>query len=97
MIVRDLDLKGIVCAPNEAYPPLVIDADRMLPGAIPFQPFQTIPRRGTQILECAGVVQHPEFPQRRALDLLRELLREKTLIDSLGFLVLEGLDHNESI
>ena len=37
MVVDDFDLVRMAVSPYEAGQPLVVDADRMLPGTIPFE------------------------------------------------------------
>ena len=40
VVVDDLDIVGVTAPPDEAEPPLVVDADRVLPGPVPFyRPF----------------------------------------------------------
>ena len=51
MIVHDFDLFGAAVAPDEAHPPLVIDADTVLASATSFQQLETIPWRRCQIGE----------------------------------------------
>src|SRR5437868_7394730 len=57
VVVDDFDMCRSSFIPDEAYPPLVIDADRMLSLPIRSQRFQTITRWHTQIAEYAGLIQ----------------------------------------
>jgi hypothetical protein len=68
MVVDDLDIFGSLLRPYEAYAPLIIDADRVLTPAIPREDFQPVRRRGAQIREVAGLMQHVEFPYSLFLD-----------------------------
>src|SRR5207237_5639411 len=53
VIVNDFDILGAVVAPHETYPPLIIDADRMLAPAVSLQGFKTIARRRAQVAQGA--------------------------------------------
>jgi len=50
VIIDDFDIPRIALVPPETDPPLVIDADAMLAGPIPFKGFKMIPRRLGQVL-----------------------------------------------
>jgi len=49
VIVHDLDLMRPILAPDETDAPLVVDADAVLPLAVPFQGFELVPRRNPQV------------------------------------------------
>jgi len=69
--------------PDEAYPPLVIDADRVLPLPISSQRFKPIARGHTQIAEYAGLIQKTKLPQRDVLHVWRQFrLRRPDRINS---------------
>jgi hypothetical protein len=42
VVIHDLDAPRRAFSPLQAYPPLIVDADAMLPAAIPVQSFETI-------------------------------------------------------
>jgi len=50
MIINDLDVPRIALVPREADTPLIVDADAMLAGPIPFKGFKMIPRWLGQVL-----------------------------------------------
>jgi hypothetical protein len=49
MVVHDLNLKGIRFHPAEAYPPLVVHPNAVLPQAIAGERLQTIPGNRSEI------------------------------------------------
>lgn len=56
MIVDDFDVECVVIDPPEADTPLVIDADRMLSGAVSEMRFEPVARRIAEIVEDCGAV-----------------------------------------
>src|SRR5262245_29561100 len=73
MIVDDLDFVRIVLAPDEANPPLLIDADRILTFPVSFESFQPIGWRHTQVFEPLRVVEKTQLSKRRVLNVRRQL------------------------
>src|SRR5918996_3516837 len=67
VIVDDLDILGTL-PPHETDPPLIIDPDRVLTGAIALQSFETIAGRQAQVLQARGRVQHVQLAGRDAGD-----------------------------
>jgi len=57
MIINDLNVEGVPILPGEAYSPLVIDADAVLPGAVAFQRLQPVAGRYPQILQGPGAME----------------------------------------
>jgi hypothetical protein len=85
VVVDDLDRVGMSVSPNEANPPLVVDADRMLSCALLLQRFEAIARRNAQVIEPAGIVQETELPQSHVLNLQREPAAPPAGPDQFGF------------
>lgn len=56
---------GSISLPGKANPPLIVDPDAVLSGSIPFQPFQSVARRGEQVLDVRCIVEHGQFPLGR--------------------------------
>jgi hypothetical protein len=50
MVIHDLDIYWPGLRPGEANPPLVVDADAVLPGAVAPQQFQAVARRGSEVV-----------------------------------------------
>ncbi|XEN33400.1 hypothetical protein M728_004061 (plasmid) [Ensifer sp. WSM1721] len=57
MVVDYFDVFDASIRPDEAYAPLIIDADRMLAFSISLQRFKPISRRGAKIVESGSTVQ----------------------------------------
>lgn len=93
MVVHDLHFKGVPLAPLEADPPLVVDSDAVLAGPVPFQRLQAIAGWHPQIEEALGVVQHPQLPSCRFLNLQGQLPHRLAMPDLFGPVALEGPDH----
>jgi hypothetical protein len=97
VVVHDLDISRVSCIPGEADPPLVIDSNAELTGAIPHESLQAIRRRNSKILECACSVDHPKLSKGDALDVSRQFSRPCPLKDFLGLFVPKGTDHCSSL
>ena len=64
VVIDDLDIGGAIRRPVKADPPLIIDPHGMLPGPIPLQLFQVIPRWKSQILQGNRRIQRREHRPR---------------------------------
>jgi hypothetical protein len=51
MVVNYLDIFSISINPTETNAKLIVNANAMLTGTVPFQQFQMIPRRISQVLQ----------------------------------------------
>ncbi len=69
MIIDDFDIVNAVLPPKKADPPLTVDADAVLPFAQSPQPFKSVPRRHSEIIQGFGPVQYPQFSERRAMNI----------------------------
>jgi hypothetical protein len=65
VVIDDFDMRRSSLFPDEAYPPLVIDADRVLPLPISSHRFKPIARGHTQIAVYAGLIQKDEASSAR--------------------------------
>lgn len=61
MVVHDLDIVRVPAFPTEANTPLIVDPNRMLPGAIPFQGLKSKAGAG-QICERPNPVEQGNAP-----------------------------------
>src|SRR5262249_18352633 len=68
VIVDNLNAFRTRGGPFEANPPLLVDANAVLPRALPRNQLQPVPRRAAQILKLLSGVEKGEFAQRRTLD-----------------------------
>ncbi len=61
MVIDDLDVEGIAISPAKANAPLVIDANTVLAGALPFKSLESIGGRDAKVPKDASAMDHPEF------------------------------------
>ena len=71
-------------SPNKADPPLVIDADTVLPFSVTFERLQSIRRWKPQIFQLEGGINRIKLHEGPLLNVSRELPNELTLKDSLS-------------
>lgn len=64
MIIGDLHPFRPGVGPYETYPPLVIDADRVLSGTVILQGLKRVARRRAQVAEFVGGIEHGELSLR---------------------------------
>jgi hypothetical protein len=79
MVIHNFNVVGAAFMPSEANPPLVIDADAVLPGAPTFESFQAVSGREPQVAQLARAVQLGELPQGDALNLRRQAVAAPAL------------------
>jgi hypothetical protein len=58
MVVDYLNIFGISINPTETNAKLIVNANAMLTGTVPFQQFQMIPRRISQVLHSVRCMNH---------------------------------------
>lgn len=61
----------IAVLPSEADAPLIVDANTVLPSALPSKLLESVPRRDAQIIEGLGGIDDDQFAQHGALELAR--------------------------
>lgn len=93
MIIHDFYVIGVTIDPFEAYSPLIVDPDTVLPCPVPAELLQPICWRDADIIQCDGIVEHTEFAIPDLLDVLRQPGRAQAGEDAGGFLACEGFDH----
>ena len=74
MVVDDLDVMGVALLPGEADAPLVVDANTVLSFAVAVQSLKAVSGRRAQIHQGDRRVEHHEFSQGGALDIVGQLL-----------------------
>lgn len=92
MIINNFDFISVAALPTKANPPLVIDANAVLPVPVTLQRLEPIPRRAGQILKDDGAVQLPQLSLSNPLD------GAKTgytfpMMEVLGILTVEAPNH----
>ena len=67
MIIHYLNIICITAFETEAYPPLIIDADAVLPGSVTRQFLQMIAGRDAESIHIYRGIYHIKLPQGNAL------------------------------
>lgn len=93
MIIYDFDLFRIILLPDKADSPLVINPQAMLSLASPFQGFQPIGRRKTQILQINRGVECVQSHERSLLNIGWELPHELAIEDFLRISIAKRANH----
>ena len=93
MVVAELDVVGIPVAKAEADAPLIVDRDRVLPGAIPSKGVQLIAGRLAKIGDPHRRMNGLELPKGATRNIGRHLLGVSGSEQLLGLPVGEGFDH----
>jgi hypothetical protein len=97
VVVDDLDVVRIAGPPSETDPPLPVDTDAVLTGAIAVEFLEAIRRRNLEIMERRRSVKHAEFAKGRALDICAEPLHPLAPEQPFRVPILEPLDHGPII
>jgi hypothetical protein len=93
MIIDNLNVIGMSVAPNEAYAPLRIDANAVLPFAFALQGFEPVAWGHPQAVEKGRSIKHQKLAERSPLDVRTEFPRPLTIEQSLGIAAAKRLDH----
>jgi hypothetical protein len=67
VVINNLDLKGVAVAPPKTDPPLVVDTNAMLAGAIAFELLQAVTGRDAEVFELLGGVHDAELPEHESV------------------------------
>src|SRR5688572_9942842 len=97
VVVGDLDVGRSGRGPGEANPPLIVDPDAVLTGAVSAQLLQTIPWWHAQVVECLSRINYQQLPIRHSLQIRAESPHPLTSPDPFCVSVRERLDHDPSI
>ena len=79
MIVNNFNLKNLTITPRKTNPPLIIDPDAVMPFPVSFQGFQPVAGGNAQIVQRHRPVEHPQFPQGNALQVLGQFSGRLTI------------------
>ena len=86
MVVDNFDELGIAPCPDEADPPLVIDANAVLAVAVTSKALKMVVRRDAEVGQCLGVVEHAQLPPGHLLDVARQSPRHVAVPNPLRLL-----------
>jgi hypothetical protein len=70
VVIHDFNALDVPVAPEEAYAPLVVDANAVLADAIAFQCLKPVARRALQVAQLAGAVQILQLAAGGILDVI---------------------------
>ena len=93
MVIHDFYVVGIILGPFETNPPLIVDADTVLPCTITLQSFQAIGGWSAQVLQYVGFVQIEQLAAGGLLDIWWEFAGNLAFENLLRFLVGKTLYH----
>jgi hypothetical protein len=68
MVVHNFHVVRVVLSPDEADPPLIVEANAVLARSISRKRFQPIPRQVSEVAQAQSIVEEPEFAPRDFLD-----------------------------
>ena len=72
MVADEFHVRGIRAGPAKTDPPLVVDPNAVLPGAIAFELLQPVAGRHSKVIECFRGIQSDEFPEHRPSEIGRK-------------------------
>src|ERR1700747_2095233 len=93
VIVDELHVHRTLPRPHKANPPLIVDANRVLPLSITSERFQPVSRRSSQIAQRGCGIQIAELPPRDCEQIGGKSLRNRTFESSPRPLIFKALDH----
>jgi len=92
-VVAELDLICITVLEPEAYPPLVVHGDRVLPGPITRQGMKAVPWRHAKVTYLHGGMDRLKLAERPTGHVSRHFAGAARPEQLFGFTVGESLDH----
>lgn len=95
MVVNEFDTVRVTLCPPEADPPLIVDADTVLPGSIPAELLEAVSGRRAQVIEGLGRIENDQLSQHHALQRTRVPPNSLTSEQPLRVAISETLDHLE--
>ena len=97
MVVNDLNLVRRTVRPAKANPPLIVDADTVLAGAIALELLEPIAGRHAEVIERLGGVQSNQLPEHRAPKVGWISADRLPVEEAGGIPVAEALDHCDKL
>jgi hypothetical protein len=72
VVIDERDVKRVTILPTKADPPLIVNANAMLAGAITFELLQSITGRNAKVFELLGGVDQCELAKHHTLEIARK-------------------------
>jgi hypothetical protein len=93
VIIDDRHVVGVAIPPSETDPPLIVDANAVLPGPITAQLLQAVSGRDAKIIQDLRRVDRNKLPEHNPSQLGRVTADRLARKEALGITVAEALDH----
>src|SRR5207248_2253000 len=93
VIVDDLDISWSSSGPHEANPPLIVDPNTVLAGAVGPEAFQTISWRNAQVAQIDGPVEQAQLTQGDVLNIRRQASASFAVPDAGCLGIAKAQDH----
>lgn len=97
VVVHDRDVIRVAVPPDETHPPLVVDPDAVLAGAVAAQLLQTVARWDAEVVERFRRVDRDELPEHDPAQLGRVPTDRIAGKEAFGVVVAEALDHQSML
>jgi hypothetical protein len=92
VVIDDLDFVHTIVTPDEAQPPLIVDADAVLAPAVSLEQFKLVSGRYSQARQLGRSVQLHQLAPGNAFDIAKPMHRP-AVKQGLGIGAREGPDH----
>ncbi len=96
MVIQDFHIPDMATFEPKADPPLFVDTDAPLTGAVAGEGFQPVPRGYSQIIEPLGAVEHSHLTQSDC-GYVGKTRNAATLEQGFGVVALEGRNHQSML
>jgi hypothetical protein len=70
VIVNDFNVLSVCGLPNETDPPLIVDSNTVLPGALALESFQPVTRYAADFLQVGSGIKDAKFAASNAIESL---------------------------
>src|SRR3989337_1046693 len=97
VVVADLDVMRVSLLPAEADPPLVVDPNAVLAGAVSGEALQAVPRGHAELLQPLGGVQKQQLAMGPSLQVRWQFAGPFAFEHLPGLGVSEGSNHRPSV
>jgi len=95
MVINYLNIFIMSIHPTETNPKLIVDANAVLTGAVPFELLQTVAGRDAEVFELLRGINQREFAQHQTLELAGKATHKFATEQSLAVPIGETLDHRK--
>jgi hypothetical protein len=97
MVINELHILRALGGPHEAYSPLIVHSDRVLPRSAASERLQPIAGRRSEIVQCRGCIQIAKLPSCDGKQVGRKTFASLPLKSGSRPVVFETPDHINSV